>query len=132
MKRLLFTVAALSCLQLMLAQDAEIAAVETVYNDSIVDIKPDFPGGIENFYKVFKKEFKAPNVPGLVDKVMLSFIVEKDGTLSDVKVLHDAGFGTGEQARRILETFPKWLPGTKDGKNVRVQHQLPIAIVTEE
>jgi len=132
MKRLLLAITAFICVQIVQAQDAQATATGTIYNDSIVDIKSDFPGGIENFYKLFKQEFKPPNVRGLVDKIMLSFVVEKDGALSDIRVIHDAGFGTGEQARRILETSPKWLPGTKNGKNVRVQRWLPIAVLTEE
>jgi protein TonB len=118
--------------QRILAQDTNQPPVEEqIYEDSNVDVLPDFPGGMDTFYKQFNKNFTAPDVPGLVDKIVLSFTVEKDGTLANLQILHDAGFGTGEQAIRILESFPKWLPGTKDGKKVRVLHLLPIAIITE-
>lgn len=114
------------------AQDAEIPAEEIIYKDSVVDVQPEFPGGIETCYKYFEKHLVKPNVRGLVDKVMLSFVVEKDGSLSDIRVIHDAGFGTGDQVLSILETGPKWIPAIKDGKTVRVHHLLPIAILTDE
>ncbi|MFT3795186.1 energy transducer TonB [Flavobacterium sp.] len=117
---------------IVFAQDAELPIEETIYKDSLVDTKPEFPGGIDNCYKYFNGKITKPKVPALVDKVVLSFVVEKDGTLSDIRIIHDAGFGTGEQAVKILEEGPKWIPGDKDGKRVRVFQTLPIAILTEE
>jgi len=114
------------------AQDAEIPVEEIIYKDSIVDVRPEFPGGIDNFYKYFETKFKKPEARAVVDKLVLSFIVEKDGSLTDIRVIHDAGFGTADQAIAIVEQGPKWMPGSKDGKKVRVFHLLPIAIVTEE
>lgn len=114
------------------AQDAGLPIEETIYKDSLVDRKPEFPGGIDNCYKYFNEKITKPQVPGLVDKVVLSFVVEKDGSISDIRILHDAGFGTGEQSIKILEEGPKWIPGDKDGKRVRVFQTLPIAILTEE
>lgn len=114
------------------AQDTAIPAEEIIYKDSIVDVQPEFPGGIDNFYAYFSKTFKPPQVRGLVDKVVLSFVVETDGTLTDIRVVHDAGFGTSDQTVAILEQGPKWTPGSKDNKKVRVLHLLPIAIITEE
>lgn len=114
------------------AQEIEIPTEEIIYKDSVVDVQPEFPGGIENCYKYFEKHLVKPKVKALVDKVVLSFIVEKDGSLTDVRIIHDAGFGMGDQLLSILENGPKWKPATKDGKKVRVHHQLPIAILTEE
>lgn len=113
------------------AQDT-VMLEEIIYKDSVVDSKPEFPGGIDNFYKYFGTKFTKPQVRGLVDKVVLSFIIEKDGALTDIRIIHDAGFGTGDQAINILEQGPKWLPGTKDGKKVRVFKLLPIAVLTDE
>lgn len=128
MKKLLLSIVMLFSLQLAFSQDQ---LEETVYEEKDVDVVPDFPGGIDFFYKQFSKNFIMPAVPGLVDKVVLSFTVETDGTLTNIKTIHDAGFGTAEQAIKILESFPKWLPGTKDGKKVRVVYTLPIAVITE-
>lgn len=131
MKRFLLVVLFFGA-NLVSAQDKpQPAEDQNIYTSEDVDTQPDFPGGVDAFYNTFAKHFKAPEVPGLVDKVVLSFVVEKDGTPTDIRVIHDAGFGTGEQCRQILETFPKWLPATKDGKKVRSQYLLPIAVITQ-
>lgn len=112
--------------------DNPIPVEEIIYKDSVVNKHPEFPGGIENCYKYIAKKFTAPNASGLVDKVALTFIVEKDGSFTDMRIVHDAGFGTGDQMQAIIENGPKWQPGTKDGKIVRVFYRLPIPILTEE
>ncbi|HMI06032.1 MAG TPA: hypothetical protein VK528_00695 [Flavobacterium sp.] len=132
MKKVLLLFLLLCCVEFAMAQDTAIEIEAMVYRDSVVDIKPEFPGGIENCYKYFAKNFTLPNAKGLVDKVVLSFIIEPDGTLTDIRVIHDAGFGTGPQIAKLLETGPKWIPGEKDGKKVRVFHTLPIPVITEE
>jgi protein TonB len=132
MKKILLLLFVLASAQFACAQDSEIPTEEIIYKDSVVDAQPQFPGGIENFYKYFETKFKKPEARGMVDKVVLSFIVEKDGMLTDIRIIHDAGFGTADQAINIVEQGPKWTPGSKDGKAVRVFHLLPIAIVTEE
>ncbi|HTG67178.1 MAG TPA: energy transducer TonB, partial [Flavobacterium sp.] len=58
----------------------------------------------------------------------VSFVVEKDGSLTDIKVLRDIGYGTGKEAIRVLQKSPKWNPGIQNGKPVRVQYSLPITI----
>ena len=131
-KKLLLSIIVFFIFNTSTAQDIISEADVTVYKDSTVDIAPDFPGGTEAFYKFFLKEFKHPQVHSLIDKVVLSFIVEPDGTLSDIRIMHDAGFGTGEQALEIMQTCPKWLPGSIKGKPVRVFHSIPIAVVTKD
>ena len=131
MKRLLLLITAFFTSQFIFAQDKEIPE-EIIYKDSVVDAQPEFPGGIDGLYKYFETNLVKPKVNSLVDKVVLSFIVEKDGSLSDIRIIHDAGFGTGDQAQRLLENGPKWQPATKDGKKVRVHQQIPIAVVTED
>jgi protein TonB len=132
MKKILLLSLVFVFVQIAKAQDIEIPAEATVYKDSVVDVQPEFPGGIDNFYKYFQSQFKKPGVHGIVDKVVLSFIVETDGSLTDIRIVHDAGFGTADQVLTIVGQGPKWKPGSKDGKPVRVFHLLPIAIVTEE
>ena len=130
MKRLISIVLLILSAQ-MLAQDIVVPEEEPILKLEDIDTQPDFPGGIDAFYNTFKKHFKAPDVNGLVDKVVLSFVIEKDGSLTDIKIVHDAGFGIGEQCRQIIEGFPKWIPGISNGKNVRTYYLLPIAIITE-
>ena len=94
------------------------------------EVKPPvFQGGMEKFYKYLAANCKYPaeaiknNIQG---KVLLSFIVEKDGTISEVKVVKSLGSGTDEEAVRLLENSPKWKPATSGNKPVRVQYDVPI------
>lgn len=61
-------------------------------------------------------------------RMLVGFVVEKDGSLSDIKVLDDLGFGTGEEAVRVVKNGPKWKSGIQNGKPVRVQFTLPIVL----
>lgn len=99
-----------------------------VYNTAGITEKPDFPGGIMEFYKFVGNNFKTPSQPNLKGKVYITFIVEKDGSLSDIKNIRDIGFGTGEEAIRVLKICPNWIPGKLNGVPVRVMYSLPITI----
>lgn len=101
---------------------------------SEVTEKPEFESGLEAFYKYIGTHYKIPEEVTknkLKGRVFASFIVEKDGTLSNIKILRDMGYGTGEEAKRVLENSPKWLSGKIDGKPVRTMYSLPIAIKSE-
>ena len=101
-----------------------------VYDFVSIDTQPTFNGGMQNFYAYLKKNVKYPieaqknNVQG---KVFLSFIVEIDGNLADIKVERKLGSGTDEEAIRVLEASPKWTPGTYKGRAVRVKYNIPIS-----
>ncbi|WP_316633297.1 energy transducer TonB [uncultured Flavobacterium sp.] len=99
-----------------------------VYNTAGIEVKPDFPGGIDKFYKFVGNNYKTPEEEGLKGKVYVTFVVEKDGSLTDIKVLRDIGYGTGAEAIRVLKKCPKWTPGEQNGKKVRVLYSLPITI----
>ena len=99
-----------------------------IYNTAGIEVKPEFPGGLQEFYNFIGKNYKVPNVKNLKGKVFVMFVVEKDGSLSDIKVLRDIGHGTGEEAVRVLKECPKWIPGEQNGKKVRVLYSLPISI----
>lgn len=103
---------------------------ENIYNTAGVEVAPDYPGGINEFYKYIGSEYRVPNIKGLKGKVYVCFVVEKDGSLTDIKVIRDIGYGTGKEAQRVLENCKKWTPGLQDGKKVRVMYSLPISIVT--
>ena len=104
----------------------------TIYNSSGVEVKPEFPGGIEKFYAFLGKNFQMPDEEGLKGKVYVTFVVEKDGSLTDIKVIRDIGYGTGKEAIRVLKKCPKWTPGEQNGKKVRVLYSLPITIQSAE
>jgi protein TonB len=99
-----------------------------VYNTAGIEVKPEYPGGIEKFYKFVGNNYKTPEEEGLKGKVYVTFVVEKDGSLTDIKVLRDIGYGTGTEAIRVLKKCPKWNPGEQNGKKVRVLYSLPITI----
>jgi hypothetical protein len=105
---------------------------EPVYSFSAIETKPEFPGGMEAFYKFIGKAFKTPDIPGLKGNVFLSFVIEKDGSLSEIKVLRDVGYGTGEEAVRVLKSSPKWKPATQRGRPVRCKYSLPIKIIVPQ
>lgn len=108
--------------------DKAVKIVEdnTVY--SAVEVRPDFPGGIQKFYDFVGRNYRAPD-EDVKGKVYVQFVVEKDGTLTDIKVMRDLGYGTGAEAIRVLKKSPKWKPGIQNGRPVRVLYSLPISIV---
>lgn len=100
-----------------------------VYDFVSLEQQPSFPGGMEQFYVYLRKSIKYPKEAfekKIEGKVFLSFIVETDGELSDIQVNRKVGGGTDEEAVRVLEESPKWIPGVQDGKKVRVKYNIPI------
>ncbi len=104
----------------------------TIYNTAGIEVKPEFPGGMEKFYGYVGKNYQAPEEEGLKGKVYVTFVVEKDGSLTDIKVIRDIGYGTGKEAIRVLNKCPRWNPGEQNGKKVRVLYSLPITIQSAE
>ena len=103
-----------------------------IYNTAGIEVKPDFPGGIGKFYTFVSNNYQTPEEEGLKGKVYVTFVVEKDGTLTDIKVIRDIGYGTGKEAIRVLKKSPRWSPGVQNGKPVRVLYSLPITIQSAE
>ena len=86
-------------------------------------------GGMTTFYKFIKKNLKYPRQAkrmGIEGKVFLSFIVDKDGGITDVQVIRGIGGGCDEEAVRILKASPKWKPGKQRGVPVRQKMTFPI------
>jgi hypothetical protein len=90
----------------------------------------EFSGGLNNFIKFVSENYHQPEVEGLCGKVIVSFVIDIDGSLVDIKVIKDLGFGTGKEAIRVLKLCPKWTPGVQNGKPVRSEFTLPISIDT--
>ncbi len=116
--------------------DGDVKVVEEdpniLYNSAGIEVKPDFPGGIAKFYSFVGSNFNVPEEEGLKGKIFVQFVVEKDGSLTDIKVLRDIGFGTGAEAIRVLKKCPRWAPGEQNGKKVRCTYQLPISVQAPE
>jgi periplasmic protein TonB len=99
-------------------------------NFASLQVKPEYPGGIREFYMFVNQNFRVPDVPtSQVLRVTVSFVVERDGSLSGVRCLKDPGYGMGDEAVRVVKACPeKWSPGIQNGKPVRAQYILPIVI----
>jgi TonB family protein len=96
---------------------------------SVVEQHADFPGGYEALSKYLSKNLRYPAAARrakVEGKVYLAFVVEKDGALSNVRVLQGRGFGLDEEAIRVLNAMPKWQPAKEDGEIVRSRFNLPI------
>lgn len=95
-----------------------------------LQVQPEFPGGIEGFYAYTKKNFRVPELDqDLKTRVLVSFVIEKDGSLTDIQVPRDPGFGLKKEAIRMLSSLKiKWKPGIQNGKPVRVRYSLPIMV----
>ena len=98
--------------------------------ETFVDVAPLYPGGLDRFYKDVARNFKLPDLSSeTVMKVYVSFVVEPDGTLSNIKATRDPGYGMGQEAVRVLKSLKaKWTPGMKGGKAVRTAYSLPITL----
>lgn len=103
----------------------------SIYNTAGIEKKPEYPGGMSEFYKYVAKKYRTPQVRGLQGRIFVTFVVEKDGSITDIKVLKDLGHGTGEEAIRVLQKCKNWIPGEQDGKKVRVLYALPLVIQTQ-
>jgi len=99
---------------------------------TIVENMPEFPGGESAMFDFIRKnlaypeEAKAAKITGTV---YIGYIVNKDGSISDVKVLRGIGRVCDEEAKRMFESMPNWSPGTQRGKPVRVQCRMPVKFV---
>ena len=105
-----------------------------IHKDSLTDsiirkTEKNNSGGVAKFYKYISDNFRSPNVfnfPG--GKEIVEFTIKTDGTLGDIKIIKDIGYGVGAQIKKILQKSPKWTPGVKDGQPVECTLTLPITI----
>lgn len=88
----------------------------------------NYPGGMRAFNQDFIHNFKVPQIEGESVRIILMFIVEKDGSLNEVQIVKDPGFGVGEAALAALAKTKRWIPAQDNGKVVRSQFTLPITI----
>lgn len=98
-----------------------------------LDTQPSFPGGIQKFYSFVGNNFEKPElIEETTITVKVSFIVEKNGSMSNIKVLEDPGYGLGQEAIRVLKSLKTdWNPGILDGEKVRTLYNLPITVKLE-
>lgn len=95
----------------------------------IVEEMPAFPGGEAKLMEYVGKNIKYPQIAretGIQGRVFIGFVVEPDGSVSNVKLLRGIGGGCDEEAMRVVKSMPKWKPGKQRGKAVRVSYQIPV------
>ena len=115
-------------------QIAEVKIEEEVDEEevkifTVVENDPEFPGGMDALYKYLAENIKYPQLArdnGITGKVYVTFVVERDGSIANPRILRDIGGGCGAEAIRVVKSMPKWTPGKQRGKAVRVQFNLPV------
>ena len=109
----------------------EVVEEEVVEQEifKIVEEMPAFPGGEAKLMEYVAKNVKYPQIAretGVQGRVYVNFVVEPDGSVSNVSVLRGIGGGCDEEAMRVVKSMPKWKPGKQRGKAVRVSYMLPV------
>lgn len=95
----------------------------------VVEVDPEFPGGIEALYKYMVDNVKYPEkakADKIEGRVFVAFVIEKDGSVTNAKVVRGVSDEIDAEALRVVSAMPKWKPGTQQGNPVRVQYNLPI------
>lgn len=96
---------------------------------AIVETMPEFPGGKKALEKYFTDNLNYPEAArktGITGSVMVNFVVETDGSLSNIKITKGIGYGCNEEVLRLIRQMPKWKPGQQKGKSVRVRMTMPV------
>jgi protein TonB len=114
-------------IEIVAVEEEEEAAEEEIF--TIVETNPSFPGGEGKMYEYLGSNMKYPPIArdnNIQGRVYVSFVVEKNGKITDVRVLRGIGGGCDEEAIRVVKSMPGWSPGKQRGKAVRVRFNLPI------
>ena len=112
--------------------ESEWVVVEEKPDDvvfTIAEVMPEFPGGSAKMSEYLSQNIVYPveaQKAGIQGKVFVSFVIEKDGSVSNVEVMRGIGSGCDEEAVRVVKAMPKLKPGTQRGKPVRVSYNLPV------
>lgn len=108
-------------------EDEESAEERQIF--MVVESMPEFPGGEAALHQYLAENIKYPQMAkesGIQGRVFVTFVVERDGRVTDVRVMRGIGGGCDEEAIRVVQNMPKWTPGKQRGKPVRVQFNLPV------
>lgn len=109
----------------VIAQEAEEA--EKVFD--VVEQMPSFPGGQGALFEFLSKNIRYPAVAeenGVQGRVIVTFVVERDGSITDVKVVKSVDPSLDKEATRLVKSMPNWIPGKQNGSAVRVKFTLPV------
>lgn len=128
-KLILMTVMAIFCLMTASAQKTVVSQENQKVFDTVEQM-PEYPGGMPALIEFLQSNMKYPEdaqKQKVEGRVMVMFVVEKDGSITDVKVARNVFPSLDEEAVRVVNAMPKWTPGKEKGKPVRVQYTLPIS-----
>ena len=95
----------------------------------VVEQMPEFPGGMQALMAYLSKNIKYPSVAqdnGIQGRVLVSFVVNKDGSIVDPEVIKSVDASLDKEAMRVIKAMPKWNPGKQRGKPVRVKYTVPV------
>jgi len=95
---------------------------------------PEFPGGETALQKYLRSSVKYPTIAmenGIQGKVYVGFVVERNGTISNVRIARGVDVSLDREAMRVVRLMPKWIPGKQNGEPVRVSFTAPINFVLE-
>lgn len=101
---------------------------------TVVEQMPEFPGGESALMKYLSTSIKYPRIAtenGVQGKVFVQFVVDKNGSISNVKVVRGVDSALDAEALRVVKSMPKWIPGKQNGETVRVSYTIPINFVLE-
>lgn len=101
---------------------------------TVVEQMPEFPGGTAKMMKYLNENIDYPQMArevGVQGTVFVTFVVEPDGSITNVRILRGIGSGCDEEAVRVVKSMPKWTPGKQRNKPVRVQFNLPVRFILE-
>ncbi len=101
----------------------------------VVEEQPQFPGGMAALMEYLKKNVRYPAIckeQGLQGRVIVQFVVNPDGTISDAQVIKPVNPYFDKEALRVVNAMPKWVPGKIRGKTVRVRFTVPVTFRLEE
>jgi protein TonB len=103
------------------------------HKTSELDRQPNFPGGLKGFYEYVGNHFdKQEIIEGEIFRVLVSFVIEKNGSMTNIEVVQKTTSEIDQEAIRVLKSLnTKWEPGYKDGETVRTRYTLPIVVSAE-
>ena len=110
------------------AQPEPKPEVEKVFE--VVEQMPSFPGGDKALLEYLSNNIKYPVVAqenGVQGRVVVSFVVEKDGSITDVNVVRSVDPSLDKEAARVVKSMPRWIPGKQNGSAVRVKYNVPVS-----
>ena len=131
MKKILLSVITLFIMSFASAQTTDNYVDDAPYAYEEVEVRPVFPGGHNAFMTFIATNFQMPEYEVGGGTLKIEFIIEIDGTVTNVNVVKDLGSGTGAEGKRVISKSPKWTAGETRGKKVRVHYEVPIKISSQ-